>query len=84
MPMTDATFKLISAELQAARNKFPKWTIFDVFSARLIMAGAIVAEESGELTRATLHYAQEGGSLDACRKEAIQTAVCCIRFLEET
>lgn len=67
---------LIVSELKRARGKFPRWT------ADTVKAAAIVAEESGELIRAALQHCDEGGSMEACDAEAIQTAAMCVRFLE--
>jgi len=39
-------------------------------------------EEAGEVTRAVLHLAYEGGSIEDVRKELIQTAAMCMRMLE--
>lgn len=69
-------------ELERAENKFPVWP------ADITHAGAIVAEESGELIRACLNreYAKDGESdallLDECRKEAVQTGAMAFRFLK--
>lgn len=69
-------------ELERAENKFPKWP------ADIVHAGAIVAEESGELIRACLNreYAKGGESdaqlLDECQKEAVQTGAMAFRFLK--
>lgn len=67
----------IIVEYNKAIQKHPGWP------TDVIHASAIVAEESGELTRAALHHTYENGSLEAAKKEAIQTAVTAIRFLEE-
>lgn len=68
---------LILAEVERARRKHPAWPANDT-----LFAAAIVSEESGELMRAAVQHKGEGGSLDACDKEAIQTAAVAIRFLE--
>lgn len=68
---------LILAEVESARQKHPNWPANDT-----LFAAAIVSEESGELMRAAVQHKGEGGSLDACDKEAIQTAAVAIRFLE--
>lgn len=68
---------LILAEVESARKKHPTWPANDT-----LFAAAIVSEESGELMRAAVQHKGEGGSLDACDKEAIQTAAVAIRFLE--
>lgn len=67
---------LISEEYHKATSKHPDWP------KDIIHASAIVAEESGELTRAALHHTYENGSLEAAKKEAVQVAVTAIRFLE--
>lgn len=63
-------------EYNVAKEKHPAWP------TDIIHASAIVAEESGELTRAALQHTYENGSLMDAEKEAIQTAVTCIRFIE--
>ena len=73
------TIDLILAEVAAARAKHPGWPADDT-----LFAAAIVAEESGELMRAAVQHKGEGGSLEACDKEAIQTAAVAIRFLEKS
>jgi len=65
----------INQELERARAKFPAW------SDDLIHNAAIVVEEGGELLRAALQCHYEDGALEACDKEAIQTAAMCFRFL---
>jgi len=62
-------------ELRSAQEKHPGWV--DDF----VHASAVVAEESGELTRAALQYEYEGGQYYHMHKEAIHTAAMCIRFL---
>lgn len=66
----------ITAEVNRAKAKHPNWP------SDTIHAAAIVCEESGELIRAALQHKDEGGNIDEMRKEAIQTAATCIRFLE--
>ena len=68
-------FQEIAEEIERAETKHPDWP------ADIIHAAAIVGEESGELTRAALQYIYEKGTLEAAKKEAIQTAVTAIRFL---
>lgn len=69
-------FLAIQRELANASKKHPKWPI------DIIHASAIVSEESGELTRAALHFSYENGTIEDAKKEAVQTAVTAIRFLE--
>ena len=72
----------IGFELESAKSRYPWWP------TDVIHAGAIVAEEAGELTQATLdhvyaHLNHNGKDTVArMRKEAIQTAAMAIRFLE--
>lgn len=67
---------LIEAELVKARAKFPRW------QQDAVTPAAVVCEEAGELIRAALQCDYEGGSMEACDKEAVQTAAMCVRFLE--
>ena len=64
-------------ELRAAEDKFPGWPTDPVH------AGAIVAEEAGELSQATLqyYYGSRRTSVEEMRKEAAHTAAMAIRFL---
>jgi len=66
----------IERELERARSKFPTWP------EDLIHAAAIVGEESGELTQATLNYTYHRGGIAEVQKEAIHTAAMAMRFLE--
>lgn len=66
----------ITAELAKAKVKFPEWPTDPIHAA------AIVAEESGELTRAALQFEYQHGNRVAMFDEAIQTAAMAIRFLE--
>lgn len=66
----------ITAELAKAKYKFPEWPTDPIHAA------AIVAEESGELTRAALQFTYEGAPRVAMFNEALQTAAMAIRFLE--
>lgn len=66
----------IMRELGRAEIKFPQWP------EDIIHADAIINEEKGELTRAVIQYSYEIGDLEEIRKEAIQTAAMCIRFLK--
>lgn len=65
----------IEDELVRAENKFPYWP------DDIIHAAAIVNEESGELIRSAVQVTYENGNIEDARKEAIQTAATCIRFL---
>lgn len=66
----------LNEEMDRAKQKFPWWP------EDLIHAAAIVAEEAGELMKATLQNRYENGSIEKMKKEAIQTATMAIRFLE--
>ena len=66
----------VSEEIKRARAKHPIWP------KDILHAAAIISEEAGELMRAAVQHRGEGGTLEACDKEAIQTAATCIRFLE--
>jgi hypothetical protein len=66
----------ILTELDAAKKKHPDWPSDSIHGA------AIVAEESGELVRASLNYRYEKGRFFDMHKEAIQTGATAIRFLQ--
>ena len=68
--------RAILSELERAKSKFEYWPYDPIHAA------SIVAEESGELVRATLRHVYEEGPEDEIQTEAIQTAAMCIRFLE--
>lgn len=63
-------------ELKRAEKKFPYWPDDKIHAA------AIVNEESGELIRAALQHKYEGGEFGELKKEAIQCAAMCVRFLK--
>jgi hypothetical protein len=67
----------ILAEVLRASEKSPAWP------SDPIHAAAIVGEEAGKLTMATLKacYEPRKYSPDDVRAEAIQTAAMCLRFL---
>lgn len=69
-------FEEVESEIFRAEKKHPHWP------EDFIHQSAIVAEESGELVRASLQYQYEGGSKEQIREEAIQTAATCIRLLK--
>ncbi len=66
----------IESELNKAIAKHPNYPD-DMFRQVTIMN-----EEAGEVSKAVLHYHDEGGSIDDVRKELIQTAAMCMRMLE--
>lgn len=72
----------IIEEYFSAKDKFPAWP------ADKIHAAAVVAEECGELVKAAVDHeypeCRKDGrdTVDQMRREAIQTAAMCIRFLE--
>ena len=70
-------FGSIAEELGRAVVKFPTWP------TDIIHAGAVVGEEGGELTKATLQvvYEPHKCSMADVRAEAVQTAAMAIRFL---
>lgn len=63
-------------ELFKAEKKHPHWP------TDILHQIAIVNEESGEATRAALHFHYEGGPKEELRKELIQTAAMCYRMLQ--
>lgn len=74
----------ILKELKRAKKKHPQWP------DHIVARAAIVGEEAGELIRASLNYKYEKAEtgpdqelqIEEMRKEAIQTAAICIRFIE--
>lgn len=73
---TEHVIKEVTKELERAQAKFTAWP------TDVIHAASIVNEESGELIRAALQYHYENGDIEELRKEAIQTAAMCVRFLK--
>ena len=65
----------IHEEYCRACKKWPEWP------DDIIHAVAIMAEESGEATRASLNYIYENGTLEDLKKELIQTGAMVIRCL---
>ena len=70
-------YTLIDAELTKAKQKHPDYPD-DMF--RQV---AIINEESGEATKAVLHYHYENGSIEDIKKELIQAAAMCMRMYEK-
>lgn len=79
MQIKDGYLKMILADVlqekDRAEEQHPIWPINEVEQA------GIVCEESGELIRAALNFRFGNGDMCDMRKEAIQTAATCIRFL---
>jgi NTP pyrophosphatase (non-canonical NTP hydrolase) len=75
MTEQEAIYK-IREELEKAETKHPDWP------CDILHQIAIVNEESGEATRAALHFEYEGGELDDVEAELIQTAAMCVRMLK--
>jgi len=67
----------VEKEILRAVEKFPTWPDDPIHAA------ALVAEESGELQKATLEHVYEPhkSELSDVRREAIHTAATAIRFL---
>lgn len=65
----------ILTEHKKACEKHPEWP------SDILHQIAIVNEESGEATRASLQYVYENGSIDEVKKELIQTGAMCLRML---
>ncbi len=72
---TAIVLREIMAEVIRAREKWPAWP-YDK-----IHAGAIVAEEAGELIQAVVQERYQPEKEADPYMEAIQTAAMCIRFL---
>ncbi len=67
--------KLIFAEILAAEKKFPGWP------KDVVHAAAIVAEECGELVKASLDFHYGRGTKGVLRNEVVQTGAMVYRFL---
>ena len=67
--------ELLLDELDRAERLHPQWPLSDVDKS------AIVAEEAGELIKATLNYYYHNGGRDDMRTEAIHTGAMALRFL---
>ena len=65
----------ILAEHKKACEKHPEWP------SDILHQIAIVNEESGEATRASLQFVYEDGNIEEVKKELIQTAAMCLRML---
>ena len=68
-------YSAVEDELQKAIKKHPD------YPTDMYKQVAILNEESGEVTKAVLHYHDEGGSLADVREELLQTAAMCMRML---
>ncbi len=77
MAIIDSVLDDVSEELARAVAKFPTWPTDPIHAA------AVVAEECGELQKATLQHAYEPhkSTLEDVREEAMQTAAMAVRFL---
>lgn len=68
----------VQAEMQRAVAKFPTWPTDPLHAL------AVLGEEYGELNKAMLQHTYEphkpGGTLEAVREEAIQTAAMALRL----
>lgn len=73
----DQVLAMVRAELARATRKFPTWPDDPLHAV------AVVAEESGELTRAVLQavYEPHKGDPQDAMDEAVQTAAMAVRFL---
>lgn len=77
-----------SMEMKGAEEKHPYWPTEEANydgqaypKGDFLHAAAIVAEESGELIKAAVQFAHEGGQYYAMHTECIQTGAMCLRFL---
>lgn len=76
-PISGDVMEMVYKEISRAKEKFPKWPV------DIMHAAGVVAEESGELTKAALDHTYGDGLLkDACT-EAVHTAATAMRFVEE-
>lgn len=71
----DEAVRLILAELDRAEGLYPAWP------RDMVLAAAVVGEESGELLQAANNARWHGGDHERMREEAIQTAAMAVRFL---
>lgn len=74
IPSKDLILEILG-ELDSAKTKHPG------FPTDVVYQVAVMAEESGEVVRAAVQYAMEGGELSEVRSELIQTAAMCIRVI---
>lgn len=78
MEQTPQITSQVLAELQRATAKFPTWPTDPLHAL------AVLGEEYGELNKAMLQHTYEphkaGGTLEAVREEAIQTAAMALRL----
>lgn len=68
--------QLIVEELRRAESIHPIWPT-NIFEAL-----AVIHEEEGEIAKAVNQYYWDNASDEEIRKEVIQTAAMCIRFLQ--
>ena len=74
---TTEAIELITAELKRAKAQHPLWPTDPIHAA------AIVGEESGELTQASLDYTYDPNrARSTMLEEAVQVGAMAIRFLE--
>ena len=66
---------LVLNEMAGAKEQHPDWPDDQVHAA------AIVAEEAGELVRASLNARYHGQRQQHCTDEAMQTAATALRFM---
>lgn len=73
----DEVFQLVRQEMEKARRKFPTWPNDPLHAL------AVVGEEFGEMTQATLQavYEPHLSNIVDVRKEAVQAAAMALRFL---
>ena len=76
MKIDDAITKIL-AEACRAQSIHPRWP------KDVVHQCAIVCEESGEATQASLDYSYHGKPRERIRDELIQTAATCLRALTE-
>ena len=72
----ESALSLILSELARAEKLHPAWP------NNLIHASAILAEESGEVTKAVLDHNEHKGSKAHIITEAVHTAAMALRFLK--
>ena len=76
MQKMEEPYKSIKAELSRAEGLYPD------YPTNIFMQLAIMHEEAGEVTKATLDYMTGKHGIQELKDELIQTAAMCVRMLK--